>query len=164
MAIFQSHLAWRLAYSHVLQNYRHLNWSTSQVELGIIGAAALMGGAFQMRFYAMFRRRLRELRDADAAEEEAIEHAARKMAKVLQSELEKFEMRHSRTDTLATTGHPVASPTVSSPSTSRLLHEGKQDHLVTSRYRWSPFYSKASVAEHECQSVSSPSLEFTLPK
>jgi hypothetical protein len=118
-----------------------------------------MGGAFQMRFYRVFMRRLHELRDADAAEEEGIEYAAKKMAKVLQSDLEKFEKRHSRPGSFA---NPTPASQPSTPSTSRLLHEGTQENPP--RYRWSPFYSRASMANRESQPMSTPNLDFTLPK
>jgi hypothetical protein len=146
-----------------------------QVELGMIGAGTLMGIAFQLRFYRIFIRRLKELRNADRAEEQGIEHAAKKMAKVLEKDLEKFEKRHSQASLskseLAGGGlFPGTTPDSPDSPTNNAQDEKKREG---SRSRWSrTFYSKGDVAasvkseEHEEQKpVVLPSqIDLSLPR
>ncbi|KAG9121284.1 hypothetical protein FRC07_002812, partial [Ceratobasidium sp. 392] len=69
-------------------------YQTEQIELGLIAAVALMGGAVQFRMLGVLQRRLREINEEQRKRDEDAEIAAADRLGTFDDHLEEWEKRH----------------------------------------------------------------------
>ncbi|KAG9006291.1 hypothetical protein FRB93_008780 [Tulasnella sp. JGI-2019a] len=90
---------WNLGFDNMFEPFaaagiRYPVSQTMMIELGLIAAVAAMGVAVQLRFYQVLKKKLQEIREAEARREKEDEEKAARRFENVQRELVEWEMEH----------------------------------------------------------------------
>ncbi|QRV90711.1 hypothetical protein RhiJN_18729 [Ceratobasidium sp. AG-Ba] len=111
-------------------------YQTEQIELGLIAAIALMGGAVQFRMLGVLKKRLQEINEEQRKREEDAEIAAAERLGAFDEHLDEWEKRHgNRVGSIAKDASSDATPTALTydgrPSSQFSLLNGFKDTPTT---------------------------------
>ncbi|KAG8741036.1 hypothetical protein FRC10_003420 [Ceratobasidium sp. 414] len=96
-------------------------YQTEQIELGLIAAVALMGGAVQFRVLGVLKNRLREINEEQRKREEDAEIAAAERFDAFDDHLEEWEKRHG--NRVSTAGKDASGS--DTPTPTALTYDGR---------------------------------------
>ncbi|KAF8761766.1 hypothetical protein RHS01_00466 [Rhizoctonia solani] len=99
IAFLQPFYVWNLGFMRMFPVFYDIGmpyplYQTMQIELGLIAAVALMGGAVQFRLLTVLKKRLNEINEEQRKREEDAEIAAAERLGAFDDQLEEWEKRH----------------------------------------------------------------------
>jgi len=136
---------WNIGYKALFPKYtenyiRFPVTQTMQIELGLLGAVALMGGAVQLRVLQVLQRKLEEIAAEQRRQDAEAETVAAEKLVGLEQEKKDWEHRHGRqqsdssTDMLkgreSSTGTPLPLYPATEPSDRPRYQSGVSDHMA----------------------------------